>query len=48
MRFERGGVEYAYAISFFSDFVVEKYGDIPVAQEISQLAWAYFDQTYPE
>ncbi len=48
VRFDRGGEEYAYAISFFSDFVEEKYGDIPVGQEISQLAWVYFDAKYPE
>jgi hypothetical protein len=47
VRFERGGQEYAYAISFFSDYVETKYGDITLGQRISRLAWAYFDEAYP-
>jgi hypothetical protein len=47
VRFERDGREYAYAISFLSDYVATKYGDIPLFQRLSRLAWDYFDAAYP-
>lgn len=47
VRFERGGREYAYAVSFFSDGVPSKYADIVLGQQLTALAWAYFDATYP-
>lgn len=48
VRFDRGGREYAYAISYFSDFVETKYGDMTVGQGLAAAAWAYFDEKYPE
>lgn len=47
VRLERGGVEYAYAISFFSQGVDTKYADIPLGQEIAHEAWAFFTARYP-
>lgn len=47
VRFERGGRQYAYAISFYSDGVPTKYGDIVLGQQLMALAWDYFDATYP-
>ncbi len=46
VRFERGGQTYAYAISFFSQWVPEQYADIPLGQAISWLTWTYFSQAY--
>jgi len=47
VRFERDGVTYAYAISFLSERVHEKYGSLALFRPISELVWAYFDRTYP-
>ena len=46
VRFERGGQEYAYAITFLSEGVPAKYADIPLGQRLSQLAWSHFDAAY--
>ncbi|HEX6030222.1 MAG TPA: serine hydrolase [Tepidiformaceae bacterium] len=46
VRFERDGQEYAYAITFLSEGVRTKYADIPLGQELSKLAWEYFDAAY--
>jgi len=46
VRFDRDGREYAYAISFLSDYVETKCGDINFGQRLSRLAWAYFDSKY--
>jgi beta-lactamase class A len=46
VRFNRNGREYAYAVSFFSDYVETKYGDIMLGQRLSRLTWAYFDSKY--
>ena len=46
VRFERGGVIYAYAISLLSQKVPWKYGDIPLGQRISELVWGYFNGKY--
>lgn len=46
VRVEREGVSYAYAVAFFSDTVVGKYNDVPLGQEISRLAWEYFESVY--
>lgn len=47
VRFERDGRTYAYAISFFSQWVPTKYADIPLAQRISVATWEFFSQRYP-
>jgi hypothetical protein len=46
VRFEAGGVEYAYAVSFYSEGVARKYDDIALGQELSLLAWRYFTAAY--
>lgn len=45
--FDRGGASYAYAISFFSQDVPNKYADIPLGQAVSSLVWQYFQTRYP-
>jgi beta-lactamase class A len=47
VRFQRGDRVYAYAISFFSQWVPERYADIPLGEEISAAAWQYFSHRYP-
>lgn len=47
VRFERNGETYAYAISFLSERVHEKYGSLSLFRPISELVWDYFDRTYP-
>lgn len=47
VRFERGGKEYAYAVTFLSQDNPWKYGQIPLAQQMMGEIWAYFDRTYP-
>jgi hypothetical protein len=47
VRLNRGGVEYAYAISFFSQGVAEEYADIPLAQQLGQLAYQVMANRYP-
>ena len=44
--YERGGERYGYAISFFSENVPGKYDDIPLGQQISSLAYAWFVSRY--
>ncbi len=48
VRFKRGGREYAYAISFFSQWVPRKYADIPLGQAIAREASDFFLARYPE
>ena len=47
VRLERGGVEYAYAISFFSQDLDVKYADIPLGQQLAHEAWTFFTARYP-
>ncbi|GAB4331446.1 MAG: hypothetical protein Kow0010_16800 [Dehalococcoidia bacterium] len=47
VRFERGGTEYAYAVTFLSQDVPVRLGDIPLAQQLMRMTWEYFDQRYP-
>jgi hypothetical protein len=44
--FDRGGNQYAYAISFFTEDVPSKYADIPLGQTASRLVWQYFSSRY--
>jgi hypothetical protein len=46
VRFEQDGETYAYAISFLSERVHEKYGSLSLFRPISELVWEYFDRTY--
>lgn len=46
VRFERDGVAYAYVISFFSQKVPQKYGDITLGQSVSEIVWSYFSNKY--
>ncbi len=46
VRFERDGVEVAYAITFMSEGVDTKYADIPLGQQLSVMAWEHFDAAY--
>jgi beta-lactamase class A len=47
VRFEQDGADRAYAISFFSQGVPEKYGDVALGQQLSTAAWAFFQRRYP-
>jgi hypothetical protein len=47
VTFERGGQTYAYALTFLSQAVPTKYGDIPLGQTVSSLVWEHFNRTYP-
>ncbi len=47
VRFQRGGTEYAYAISFFSEEVTEEYADIPLGQQLGNLAYEVMTARYP-
>jgi beta-lactamase class A len=44
--YERGGQRYGYAISFFTEGVPVKYGDIPLGQSISSMAYQWFVARY--
>lgn len=44
--YARGGERYGYAISFFTENVPGKYDDIPLGQQISSLAYAWFASRY--
>jgi hypothetical protein len=44
--FERGGVRYGYAISFFTQHVAGKYDDIVLGQRVSSLAYQWFVRRY--
>jgi beta-lactamase class A len=47
VTFERGGQTHAYAITFLTQGVPVKYGDIPLGQTVSSLVWQYFSAQYP-
>lgn len=44
--YERSGERFGYAISFFTENVAGKYDDIPLGQQISSLAYAWFVSRY--
>ncbi|MEX2246050.1 MAG: serine hydrolase [Dehalococcoidia bacterium] len=44
--FQRGSERYGYAISFYTQFVPTKYGDIALGQRVSSLAWQWFAGRY--
>ncbi len=44
--FQRGDERYGYAISFFTQFVPTKYGDIALGQRVSSLAWQWLVSRY--
>ncbi|MDZ7728029.1 MAG: serine hydrolase [Dehalococcoidia bacterium] len=46
VRFQGGGQEYAYAVTFLSQRVPEKYSQLPLAQEMMRRTWSYFDNRY--
>jgi hypothetical protein len=46
VRFTHDGREYAYAISFFSQWVPVKYGDVVLGQSLSRTTWAFFQGRY--
>ncbi len=46
IRFTRGGVTYAYAISLFSEDIQTEFADIPWLDRIGSLAWQYFSAKY--
>lgn len=48
VRFERDGEQYAYAISFYSQRVPNKYDDLPLGQALSVATWNFFQQRYPK
>lgn len=47
VRFEQDGEERAYAVSFFSQFVPVKYGDVLLGQQLSTATWEFFQDRYP-
>ncbi|MBT5774339.1 MAG: hypothetical protein HOH95_08180, partial [Dehalococcoidia bacterium] len=47
VRFERDGEQYAYAVSFFSQHVPNKYDDLPLGQGLSAATWRFFQERYP-
>ena len=40
------GTTYAYAVTFLSEAVPWKYGDLALGWELMELAWEYFALTY--
>ncbi|GMU39943.1 MAG: hypothetical protein AMXMBFR23_08090 [Chloroflexota bacterium] len=48
VRFTSDGREYAYAISFFSQWVPKKYADIPLGQSLVRTTWLFFQARYGE
>lgn len=46
VRFTRGGQEYAFAVSFFSQGVSIELGDVPLGQELMDMVWDHFQATY--
>lgn len=46
VTFQRNGQTYAYAITFLTQGVHDKYADIPLGQTVSSLVWQYFDSRY--
>lgn len=47
VRFQRGDETYAYAITMLFSELPARYDHLPVAREISTLAWQHFSATYP-
>ena len=47
VRFEQNGEERAYAVSFFSQQVPSKYGDVALGQQLSTATWEFFQERYP-
>ena len=47
LRFERNGQEYAYAVTFLSQDVPVRLGDITLGQKLMALTWDYFSARYP-
>jgi beta-lactamase class A len=47
VRLQRGGEEYAYALSFFSEQVPTEYGDVALGQQLGALAYATMLARYP-
>ena len=47
VRFEQNGEERAYAVSFFSQWVPEKYDDVRLGQQLSTATWQFFQERYP-
>lgn len=46
VRFTHEGKEYAYAISFFAQWVPKKYADLPLGQSIANATWDFFQDRY--
>jgi hypothetical protein len=46
VRLQRGGTEYAYAISFLSSSVGTEYADIPLGQQLGNLAYEVMSARY--
>lgn len=46
VRFQRGPGEAAFAVTFLSEGVPTKYADVPLGQQLVQLAFAYFRAVY--
>ncbi|MCZ2111835.1 MAG: class A beta-lactamase-related serine hydrolase [Dehalococcoidia bacterium] len=46
VRFESGGRWYAYAITFMSEQVGEKYADIWLGRDLVRMTWEYFRRVY--
>jgi hypothetical protein len=46
VRLQRGGAEYAYAISFLSSSVETEYADIPLGQQLGNLAYQVMSARY--
>lgn len=47
IRLTRGGIEYAYAMTFLSQEVQTKYADIPLGQQLGSLAYQTLAARYP-
>lgn len=46
VRFTHEGREYAYAITFLSQWVPTKYADVPLGQSLAMTTWAFFQDRY--
>jgi len=47
VRLQRNGTEYAYAISFLSEEVPTKYGDVVLGQQLGDMAYQVMAARYP-
>ncbi len=47
VRFEQDGEQRAYAVSYFSQWVPVKFGDVGLGQQLSFAAWQFFQERYP-